>query len=101
MRNLPEDLTSFSGHTQIGRREAHKIFDNVPPAPRHPQMPWHNRTAEGRSRAKARSKQMGRPLPSRRNSGLRPGSDELRGAKFKELAISYDVGIATISRLCI
>ena len=57
------------------------------------------RTAEGRSRAKARGQHMGRP------SALTPQQqDEARqrraeGATLKELALSYNVGISTIARL--
>ena len=56
------------------------------------------RTAEGRTRAKARGQQMGHPCV------LTPGQQgEVRrraeGATLKELARSYDVGSAMISRL--
>jgi DNA invertase Pin-like site-specific DNA recombinase len=54
------------------------------------------RTAEGRSRAKTRGQHMGRPLPLRRSSRRRRRDE---GATLKELAQSYNVGIATISRL--
>ncbi len=57
------------------------------------------RTAEGRSRAKARGQHMGR-LPAL----TQQQQDEARqrraeGATLKELALSYNVGISTISRL--
>jgi DNA invertase Pin-like site-specific DNA recombinase len=56
------------------------------------------RTAEGRSRAKARGQHMGRPPK------LTPQQQEARrrraeGATLKELALSYHVAAATISRL--
>jgi helix-turn-helix resolvase-like protein len=56
------------------------------------------RTAEGRSRAKAQGKHMGRP-PS-----LTPAQKEAirrraQGATLEELARSYNVSRATISRL--
>ena len=57
------------------------------------------RTAESRSRAKARGKHMGRPAAL-----TPPQQDEARqrradGATLQELADSYNVGRATISRL--
>jgi DNA invertase Pin-like site-specific DNA recombinase len=57
------------------------------------------RTAEGRSRAKARGQHMGRPsaLTPQQQTEARKRRDE--GATLKELAQSYNVGIATISRL--
>ena len=57
------------------------------------------RTAEGRSRAKARGQHMGRPpaLTPRQQAEARKRRDE--GATLKELAQSYNVGLATISRL--
>ena len=56
------------------------------------------RTAEGRSRAKARGQHMGRPskLTDAAEGGGPPRRAE--GATLKELAQSYDVGLATISR---
>src|SRR4051795_6487733 len=57
------------------------------------------RTAEGRSRAKAQGKHMGRPpslTPAPQKEARRRRSE---GATLKELAQSYNVGIATISRL--
>jgi DNA invertase Pin-like site-specific DNA recombinase len=56
------------------------------------------RTAEGRSRAKARGQHMGRPskLTDAQKVEARRRSE---GATLKELAESYDVGLATISRL--
>src|ERR1044071_6569920 len=57
------------------------------------------RTAEGRSRAKARGQHMGRPpaLTPQQQAEARKRRSE--GATLKELAQSYNVGIATISRL--
>jgi DNA invertase Pin-like site-specific DNA recombinase len=57
------------------------------------------RTAEGRSRAKARGQRMGRPpkLTDARKAEARRRRAE--GATLKELAESYDVGLASISRL--
>jgi DNA invertase Pin-like site-specific DNA recombinase len=57
------------------------------------------RTAEGRSRAKAQGKHMGRPpslTPAQQKEAIRRRS---QGAKLDELARSYDVSRATISRL--
>ena len=57
------------------------------------------RTAEGRSRAKARGQHMGRPpalTPQQQAEARQRRAD---GATLKELAESYDVGRATISRL--
>jgi DNA invertase Pin-like site-specific DNA recombinase len=56
------------------------------------------RTAEGRSRAKAQGKQMGRPsalTPSQRKEATRRRA---QGATLDELARSYNVGISTIRR---
>ena len=47
------------------------------------------RTAEGRSRAKAQGKQMGRPPVRQKKATQR----RARGATFDELARSYNVGI--------
>ena len=57
------------------------------------------RTAEGRSRAKARGQHMGRPpvLTSQQQAEARQRRAE--GATLKELAKSYNVLIATIARL--
>ncbi len=57
------------------------------------------RMAEGRSRAKARGQHMGFPpaLTPQQKAEVRQRRAE--GATLKELARSYDVGIATISRL--
>ena len=58
------------------------------------------RTAEGRSRARERGQHMGRP------SKLTPQQQEevprrrAEGATLKELAKSYNVCVATITRLC-
>src|SRR4051795_9831913 len=57
------------------------------------------RTAEGRSRAKAQGKHMGRPpslTPAPQKEARRRRAE---GATLKELAKSYNVGRATISRL--
>jgi DNA invertase Pin-like site-specific DNA recombinase len=57
------------------------------------------RTAEGRSRAKARGQHMGRPpalTPQQQEEARRRRAE---GATLKELAKSYNVGLATISRL--
>jgi DNA invertase Pin-like site-specific DNA recombinase len=57
------------------------------------------RTAEGRSRAKAQGKQMGRPpslTPAQKKEAIRRRA---QGATLQELARSYNVSRATISRL--
>jgi DNA invertase Pin-like site-specific DNA recombinase len=56
------------------------------------------RTAEGRGRAKARGQHMGRPskLTDAQEVEARRRAE---GATLKELTRSYDVGLATISRL--
>jgi DNA invertase Pin-like site-specific DNA recombinase len=57
------------------------------------------RTAEGRSRATARGQHMGRPpalTPQQQDEARRRRAE---GATLKELARSYDVSAATISRL--
>jgi DNA invertase Pin-like site-specific DNA recombinase len=57
------------------------------------------RTAEGRSRAKARGKHMGRPpslTPEQKKEATRRRA---QGATLQELADSYNVSRATISRL--
>jgi DNA invertase Pin-like site-specific DNA recombinase len=57
------------------------------------------RTAEGRSRAKAQGKPMGRPPtlnPSQRKEAIRRRA---QGATLQELAKSYNVGISTIRRV--
>src|ERR1700730_10368539 len=56
------------------------------------------RTAEGRSRAKARGKHMGRPpslTPAQQKEATRRRA---QGATLQELADSYNVGISTIRR---
>jgi DNA invertase Pin-like site-specific DNA recombinase len=57
------------------------------------------RTAEGRSRAKGRGQHMGRPpaltAPQQKEARQRRAD----GATLKELAKSYNVGLATISRI--
>jgi DNA invertase Pin-like site-specific DNA recombinase len=57
------------------------------------------RTAEGRSRAKAQGKRMGRPpslTPAQQKEAIRRRA---QGATLEELARSYNVSRATISRL--
>ena len=54
------------------------------------------RTAEGRSRAKAQGKHMGRPQPAQQKEAIRRRA---QGATLDELARSYNVSRATISRL--
>src|SRR6516225_6099642 len=57
------------------------------------------RTAEGRSRAKAQGKHMGRPpslTPAQKKEAIRRRA---QGATLEELASSYNVSRATISRL--
>jgi DNA invertase Pin-like site-specific DNA recombinase len=59
------------------------------------------RTAEGRSRAKARGQHMGRPpklTPQQQKEARRRRA---QGATLAELAKSYNVGRATISRLSV
>jgi DNA invertase Pin-like site-specific DNA recombinase len=57
------------------------------------------RMAQGRSRAKVRGQRMGRPskLTDAQKVEARHRAEDVT---FKELAESYDVGLATISRLC-
>jgi DNA invertase Pin-like site-specific DNA recombinase len=57
------------------------------------------RTAEGRSRAKARGQHMGRPSKLTDVQKVETRRRRAEGATLKELAESYDVGLATISRL--
>jgi hypothetical protein len=57
------------------------------------------RTAEGRSRAKARGHHMGRPSKLTDAQKVEARRRRAEGATLKELAESYDVGLATISRL--
>src|SRR6201984_1753579 len=59
------------------------------------------RTAEGRERAKARGQHMGRPpklTPQQQKEAIRRRA---QGATLDELARSYNVGRATISRLAV
>src|ERR1700756_2261477 len=59
------------------------------------------RTAEGRSRAKAQGKHMGRPpslTPAQQKEAIKRRA---RGATLQELARSYNVSRATISRLAV
>src|SRR3984957_16530866 len=57
------------------------------------------RTAEGRSHAKAQGQHMGRPLALTPHQQAEARNRRDEGATLKELAQSYNVGIATISRL--
>ncbi len=57
------------------------------------------RTAEGRSRAKARGQRMGRPPKLTDAQKAEARRRRAEGATLTELARSYDVGVATISRL--
>ncbi len=57
------------------------------------------RTAEGRSRAKARGQHMGRPSALTPQQQAEARQRRADGATLKELARSYNVGVATISRL--
>jgi DNA invertase Pin-like site-specific DNA recombinase len=57
------------------------------------------RTAEGRSRAKARGQHMGRRSKLTDAQKVEARRRRAEGATLKELAQSYDVGRATISRL--
>jgi DNA invertase Pin-like site-specific DNA recombinase len=57
------------------------------------------RTAEGRSRAKARGQHMGRPSALTPQQQAEARQRRAEGATLKELAQSYNVGRATISRL--
>jgi DNA invertase Pin-like site-specific DNA recombinase len=57
------------------------------------------RTAEGRERAKARGQHMGRPPKLTPQQQKETRRRRAGGATLKELAKSYNVGVATISRL--
>jgi DNA invertase Pin-like site-specific DNA recombinase len=57
------------------------------------------RTAEGRSRAKARGQHMGRPPKLTDGQKAEARQRRAEGATLKELALSYNVARATISRL--
>jgi DNA invertase Pin-like site-specific DNA recombinase len=57
------------------------------------------RTAEGRSRATARGQHMGRPPALTPQQQAEARQRRVDGATLKELAQSYNVGLATISRL--
>jgi DNA invertase Pin-like site-specific DNA recombinase len=57
------------------------------------------RTAEGRSRATARGQHMGRPPSLTPQQQAEARQRRAEGATLKELARSYDVSAATISRL--
>src|SRR5215469_6023526 len=56
-------------------------------------------TAEGRSRAKAQGKHMGRPPALTPAQQTEAAHRHARGATMQELARSYDVGISTIRRV--
>ncbi len=57
------------------------------------------RTAEGRTRAKARGQHMGRPPKLNPAQQAEARRRRAEGATLTELAKSYNVGVATISRL--
>jgi DNA invertase Pin-like site-specific DNA recombinase len=57
------------------------------------------RTAEGRSRAKARGQHMGRPPALTPQQQKEARQRRAEGATLQELADTYNVGRATISRL--
>jgi DNA invertase Pin-like site-specific DNA recombinase len=57
------------------------------------------RTAEGRGRAKLRGQHMGRPPALTPQQAAEARQRRANGATLKELADSYNVGLATISRL--
>jgi DNA invertase Pin-like site-specific DNA recombinase len=57
------------------------------------------RTAEGRSRAQARGQHMGRPCKLTDAQKVEARRRRAEGATLEELAQSYDVGRATISRV--
>ena len=57
------------------------------------------RTAEGRNRAKARGQHMGRPPKLTPQQQAEARRRRAAGATLAELAKSYNVGVATISRL--
>jgi DNA invertase Pin-like site-specific DNA recombinase len=59
------------------------------------------RTAEGRSRAKARGQHMGRPAKLTPQQQTEARQRREKGATLKELADSYNVSRATISRLAV
>ena len=59
------------------------------------------RTAEGRARATARGQHMGRPPKLNPAQQVEARRRRAEGATLKELAKSYNVGSATISRLSI
>src|SRR5271167_4865612 len=59
------------------------------------------RTAEGRSRAQARGKHMGRPSKLTEGQKAEARRRRAEGATLAELARSYDVGKSTISRVTV
>ena len=58
-----------------------------------------NRTAEGRSRAKANGQHMGRRPKLTPQQQAEARQRRAEGATLRELADSYNVGVATIARL--
>jgi DNA invertase Pin-like site-specific DNA recombinase len=60
---------------------------------------FRTRTAEGRSRARARGQHMGRPPALTPEQQAEARKRRAEGATLKELAKSYNVGLATIARL--
>jgi DNA invertase Pin-like site-specific DNA recombinase len=58
-----------------------------------------SRTGEGRARAEARGQHMGRPPKLTTQQQKEARRRRAEGATLKELAKSYKVGAATISRL--
>ena len=59
------------------------------------------RTAEGRTRAMARGQHMGRPSALTPQQRAEARQRRAEGATLKELARSYNVGTATISRVTV
>jgi DNA invertase Pin-like site-specific DNA recombinase len=59
----------------------------------------HRNPQEGRSRAKARGQHMGRPPKLTQQQQQKEARRRAEGATLKELAKSYNVGVATIARL--
>ncbi len=59
------------------------------------------RTTEGRSRAKARGQHMGRKPKLTAQQQAEARQRRAEGATLRELAESYNVGVATISRLAV
>ena len=61
--------------------------------------PIRTRTAEGRSRAKARGQHIGRPPALTPQQAIEAQQRRANSATLRELADSYNVGLATISCL--